>query len=324
MNRENWVVKANKLIEAKGRLGMIEQKLFASLISEITTDDKDFKKYKVEIKDISEFMNLSSNAVYEQIKSASRNLRKKEILIESIDEKGKKSFLATSLLSSARYKEGEGYLEFYIDPNLKPYLIAINGKQTPFTKYMIKNILKLKSSYSIRIYELLKQCEGIKKRKFKLNELKKLLGVEDKYKDFRDFERRILKVAKKEINEKTDIWIDYEKIKEGRRIGKISFEIQSKYVESDESKVIDALYSDEEIEDIKIKSGLRNAIFNKKQIMELYEIAVEKTEDKEIEVYRYISDNYIYTLQKGPKNKFGYLKKALHEDYANSLIQLHF
>lgn len=321
MREENWVVKANKLIEAKGRLGMVEQKLFASLISEIKAEDKDFKQYILEIKDIAEFMKLSSKAVYDQIKTAARNLRNKEIVIENVDERGKKSFLVTSLLSSARYKEGEGYLEVYIDPNLKPYLLAINGKDTYFTKYMIKNILKLNSSYSIRIYELLKQYEKIGKREFETDKLKELLGITNEYKRFYDFERYVLKVAKVEINEKTDIWIDYEKIKVGRSIGKIKFTIEGKI--DKEKALVDALYDKQEIEGIKRKCGLNGTDFNSKQIMELYEIAVKKTESADIDPHEYIKLNYNNMIDKGSaRNKYAWLKKALEEDYAKAMAQI--
>ncbi|WDV44422.1 replication initiation protein [Clostridiaceae bacterium M8S5] len=161
--KELYKIKANKLIEAKGRLSVIEQKLLATVISEIKSSDKDFKEYNLNITEISEFLNLNSKAVYEQIKVASRNLRNKELIIETIDEKGGKSFLVTGLLSSAKYKEGKGCLTVRIYPDLKPYLLAISGKEPPFTKYRIKNILKLNSSYVIRLYEILKQCEKMKK-----------------------------------------------------------------------------------------------------------------------------------------------------------------
>ena len=176
----NYIVKANKLIEAKGKLGTVEQKLLAALILEIEPDDTDFKKYELNIKEVSEFINLSSNAIYEQLKTAARSLQNKEIIIENIDKRGKKDFLITRLLSSVRYKEGEGFLEIYIDPNLKPYLVAISGKETPFTQYMIKNILKLNSSYAIRLYEILKQWENVKIKKFNVENLKEMLGADEK------------------------------------------------------------------------------------------------------------------------------------------------
>ncbi len=326
MKKENWVVKANKLIEAKGRLGIIEQKLFASLVSEIKPEDKDFKPYKLEVKEIAKLMNLSSKAVYDQIKTAARNLRKKEIMIENVDEKGKRSFLVTGLLSSARYKEGEGYLEVYIDPNLKPYLLNIVGEKTPFTKHMIENILKLDSSYSARIYELLKQYEKVRKREFEIDEIREMLGIaENEYKRFYDFERYVLKVAKTEINEKTDIWIDYEKIKRGRRVAKIVFEIEPKLSGEKEIKPID-YYTDEEIQDIRNKCGLNNSYFNKEQVLDLYMIAanvLKNLDNPNKNPYEYIRFYYNELSNKeNIKNKFDYLKNLLENDYCNFANQI--
>lgn len=44
-----------------------------------------------------------------------------------------------------------------------------------------------------------------------------------KYKQFEAFERRVLKVAEKEINEKSNIHMSYKKIKTGRSITSILF-----------------------------------------------------------------------------------------------------
>lgn len=323
MDEKNYIVKANKLIEAKGRLSTIEQKLLATVISEIKMDDIDFKEYRLGIKEISEFINLSSNAVYEQIKIASRNLRRKEIVIETVNSNGNKSFLVTGLLSSAMYQKGEGYIRVSIDPNLKPYLLAINGKETPFTKYMIKNILRLNSSYSIRLYEILKQYEKRKKRIFEISEIKNFLGIEAKsYKLFAEFERRVLKPAKAEIDKKTDIYINYKKIKEGRKITKIEFTINPKLTqESEQIRIIDELYSDEQIEDIKNKSGIQNEKFTKTQTIKLYEIACDKVLKYELDPFKYIELNYRYCLsQKIDKSMLGYFTKALKEDYANAIM----
>lgn len=319
-NEDNYVVKANKLIEAKGRLSVVEQKLLATLISEIRTDDKDFKAYKLEIQEISEFMNLNSNAVYEQLKLAARSLRNKEIIIENINKEGKKSFLVTGLLSSAKYKEGEGYLEVYIDPNLKPYLIAIKGEETPFTKYMIKNILKLNSSYSIRLYEILKQWEKVRTKKFETDKLKEMLGAEEvSYNRFDNFERRVLKPAKDEINENTDIFIIYRKIKTGRKISHIEFEIETRigcfnekaelHKQNEESGVFD-------YEFIKINSGMGEEKFSREQIHEIYNLAIKKTEKYGIDELAYIQMNYEYAKEKAKTGLYSYIIKAITFDYA--------
>ena len=323
MEKNNYVVKANQFIEAKGRLGTLEQKLLATLISEIQLDDKDFKEYKFKISEVGEFIGLNSNAVYERLRETSINLKSKSLSLIEIDPVTKqRTFIEVSLIASAKHKEGSGELIITVAPDLKPYLLAIKGDETPFTKYMIKNILKLGNSYSIRLYEISKQWERTKKKEFELEELKELLGVEgDSYDRLDNFERRILKVAKDEINDKTDLWIDYEKIKRGRRIGSILFTIQSKSVADDQYiKYLDETCN---ITEIKNKSGLENEKFNSKQIIDLYEIAVNKTDDENVNPFEYIKINYLLMLEKKTvRSKFAYLKKALEEDYALAIGQI--
>lgn len=326
MDEKNFVVKANKLIEAKGRLSVVEQKLLATLISEIRTDDKDFKSYKLEIQEISEFMNLNSNAVYEQLKLAARSLRNKEIIIENINEEGKKSFLVTGLLSSAKYKEGEGYLEVYIDPNLKPYLLAIKGEETPFTKYMIKNILKLNSSYSIRLYEILKQWERVRVKKFGVESLKEMLGADaESYNIFSEFERRVLKPAKDEINGNTDIFIIYRKIKTGRKISHIEFEIETQIGCFNKTEEEHRQYEESgtfDYEFVKMNSGMEEEKFSREQIHEIYNLAIEKTSSYGVDELAYIQMNYEYVKDRAKQGLFGYLMKALEKDYAKAILKL--
>lgn len=322
----NFVVKANKLIEAKGRLSIVEQKLLATLISKIKIEDEDFQEYKLEVKEIAEFINLNSNAIYEQLKLASRNLRSKEIIIELKDERGKKDFLVTGLLSSSRYKEGEGYLEVSIDPNLKPYLLAIKGKETPFTKYMIKNILNLNSSYSIRLYEILKQCERMRGREIEIEELKELLGADAKsYNLFAEFERRILKPAKNEINDKTDIFIIYRKIKTGRRISHIKFEIETRVGHDDLEEEEHKINEKEKLFDyefVRINSGMAEEKFSRKQIMEIYIIAKKRTESYGVDELAYINLNYIYAKERAKTGLYSYVRSAVDKDYAKAVLKL--
>lgn len=320
MNGENWVVKSNALIEAKGRMTALEQKFILNLISEITPDDKDFKEYRLSVAEIKKELGITDKNIYQVLKDVANGLMDRKIEIERINSKGKRSFLVTRYLSSAEYVEGEGEIKVNFDPKLKPYLLQLKEM---FTQYQLKNILKLKGSHSIRIYELLKQYERIGKREFEIEELKKLLGVTDGYERFYDFERRILEPSKTEINEKTDIWIDYQKIKEGRRIAKIRFEIEPKFINQENEEI--KAYKENGIFDfdnIRKNSGLANENFNDKQVMELYEIAVNMVPEG-VSPYEYIRLNYLNMIEKGTaKNKFAWLKKALIEDYAVAKAQI--
>ena len=76
------------------------------------------------------------------------------------------------------------------------------------------------------MYELLKSYEGIGKRVFDIEELKQILGVDDKYTKYANFKKRILLKAQRDLAEHTDIRFSFEEISESsRRVEKIAFKI---------------------------------------------------------------------------------------------------
>lgn len=315
---QNFVVKANDLIEAKMHMGLLEQKIFLTLVSEITPQDKDFQEYEFPIGELADLMEIKdSGSVYRNIHTSAKKMMQKIITIEN-----DKTIMTTALLSSCETPKGQGIIKLTFHPFLKPYLLEIKGEDTNFTKYRLENILKLKSTYAIRIYELLKQYQNTKhkSREFTMQDLREKLCLGNKYSLFTNFENRILAVAKSEINEKTDIWINYKKIKKGTTIDRIIFEIEPKYgtvdQEAEEIKLYKASGSFD-FEELRDKSGLAGVMLSEGQVMELYEIACNKTDSKSNgDPYEYIKRNYYYTLSKNPANLYSYLKKAIDNDFA--------
>ena len=94
-----------------------------------------------------------------------------------------------------------------------------------FTSYKLENVVKLKSSYAIRIYELLKQYEKLEERSFFLRDLRKILGAEDIYPAYGNFKQRVLIPAQQELKRKTDINFEIEEIKVGRKVERVKFVI---------------------------------------------------------------------------------------------------
>ena len=93
-----------------------------------------------------------------------------------------------------------------------------------FTKFNIQNIKPLTSIYAIRMYELCKHFyKDSSYAQISIDQLKKILQIENKYKQISDFRKRVLDVAKKQINKNTDLEIDFELIKEGKRYTKVHF-----------------------------------------------------------------------------------------------------
>ena len=69
---------------------------------------------------------------------------------------------------------GEAVVEVEFSQKLMPYLLELKQQ---FTTYYLANVMALKSSYSIRIFELLKQYEKIGKRSISLENLRQLVGT---------------------------------------------------------------------------------------------------------------------------------------------------
>ncbi|CKF63558.1 Replication initiator protein [Streptococcus pneumoniae] len=148
----------------------------------------------------------------------------KELLSKVIEIRAGEELIQVSWLSSAIYNRNKGTIDMRFDPLLKPFLLELSSK---FTSYRLANVVKLKSTYAIRIYELLKQYEDLKERTISLENLRYYLDAMDVYPNYANFKQRVLKPSQKELNQKTDISFEFEEIKLGRKVQKIRFIIRS-------------------------------------------------------------------------------------------------
>jgi len=117
-----------------------------------------------------------------------------------------------NIFSRGQYFAG-GDIEIKLDEYMIQFFKQLNDN---FTKLNIKEIVSLKSKYSIRIYELSRKLQFIKaphKKEitYSINEFQKMVG--SSYKTWQHIEDYVLKPAKKEINASTRVYMDYEPIK---------------------------------------------------------------------------------------------------------------
>jgi len=212
--KNELVIKENSLVNARYKLNPIELKLVLYAIANIDRNDMDFWKFSLKISDLG----IQSH----MLKRAARSLMTK---VFEIKEPG--GWLMISWFSSIRYKEKSGIIEMQFDPNLKPYLLQLKKN---FTAYNLKSVLPMRSHYSIRLYELLKQYSKIGHRTFNIDDLRNILKIPGSYM-WKDIKRQILDKAESEINQYSDIEISYEPIKTGRAFTAVSFKISSKLTE---------------------------------------------------------------------------------------------
>ena len=90
-----------------------------------------------------------------------------------------------------------------------------------YRKLEFELTLSFNSVYSIRFYELMSGQTKPYTQTF--NELRKMFGLEDKYKNVNDFIKRVIEPAKKELDEKSPVAFEYKINKLGRSYHSITF-----------------------------------------------------------------------------------------------------
>jgi len=218
-----YVVKSNQLIEARYRLSLQESRVILWLLMQICPDDEDFKQHKIDIKEFSKMIGAEVDNQYSKLRSVTKRLMQRAIEIYNPE---KKEWLQVSWLSSIKYQSTKGCVLLRFDPELKPYLLKLKGH---FTKLEVADLLQLKSIYSIKIFELLKQYESIKKRKISVEDLRAYCGIQKgKYRHYNAIKLYVIERAAAEINAKTEYEVDYKEIKESRKIVTIEWTIKKK------------------------------------------------------------------------------------------------
>lgn len=226
------VVQDNDFINFRHTLTVQEARVFLSVVAQVEKDDIDFKVYKIDVEQFVEAVGLKRKDMYSELKKVSDQLTSKKFRQEKEDG----SFLITNYISSAEYRSGEGFVELTFDPKLKPFLLGLKSK---FTQYDIRNILSLRSVFSVLLYQQLKQYEKLGKRLYPLIDLKYKLNVDDKYKNYAHFRIKVLETAQKEIKEHCDIYFKFEEIKKGKRVESIMFYIYTQTPPREQTKLIE-------------------------------------------------------------------------------------
>lgn len=214
------VTKANDLIQAGYKLSLYEQRLLLCCIAQVDSRKStgaQRNNFRVSIADFVEaFPDAAGGGVYGYIKDAVTNLFEREIKLSS----GKKK-TRIRWVQSVTYHDGEGYVELHFSDKIAPYLTLI-GKR--FTSYQLKQVSALRSTYAIRLFEMLMQW---KETGLLLIDLDKFIEqLELPYERFVDVRRRVIEPAIAELVAKSNLEIEWKPIKQGKPVKRIEFKFR--------------------------------------------------------------------------------------------------
>jgi plasmid replication initiation protein len=199
------------------------------IISRIKPDDKDFQEYRFNVQDILKDLELGTdNQTY--LRQTTLNLlgRSYEIPV------GKTGVIQLNPISSAVYNDEHTEVTFRFDPNAKGHYLELKSN---YTQFQLEIVLGLKSVYSQKLYEIAKSManKGDPTVRYSVAEWRYLLYIEpEEYKEYKDFRKRIFNTAQKELDEKTDIHLEFREEKSGKRINWLWMEVHK--IENEEQR----------------------------------------------------------------------------------------
>lgn len=308
------IVKDNKLIEANYSLSTLQQKVILKAVSKIEpTDNKHI--YKFSITDFAEAVDLKgSKTIYNQMSTICDQLTDLKKFCIKKDNGG---IVFINWVASAEYIPKEAIVEVEFSQKLMPYLIELKEQ---FTTYYLANVMPLKSSYSIRIFELLKQYEKIKSRTIELEELRRLVGsteidqngeiVKEDYPLYANFKSRVILPAQKELKQKTDIYFNFKEIKQGKRVVSIKFDI------FENTKNKKKIQNTIDYEQMSFDIMQLQEDFKKKTKVDIkYETLDKLVKEKGFELVKKYIDNWDKFKHQSIKNVLGFFLVAVTKEY---------
>lgn len=228
-----------------------------------------------------------------------------------------------------------GIIELKLDDDLVPYLLNLNK----YIKYSLSLSSKMRSKYSMKLYELLKSYQIKKRVRFKIEFLHEMLNTPESYKkNFNLFNKYALEDAKKEINEMSDINIDFSKIHSGRKVVEIEFVVNEKMHSRKKTVKVHKNNKNEKQDDVfslnkinKMTESLKfyNCDFTDEQIKIIYELVkeIEQTYTK-----NEINDEIVYKRTKAYAiefsksgiggNKYNYFKACLINKFNKAIDEI--
>lgn len=223
-NKDHYTVMANDIIKGK-QISTLQQARFIRLvIAQILKQDTELKTFTCRIQDFAKFWNIDASNIYRDVDDLCTELLKCQVHIGTGNPK--RPWEKINWFSCARY-DGDGGLTLCLGEQMRPYVLELNKW---FTQYQLKSIIGMKSVYGIRLYEILK-CDDNKSRDtkgtftYELQELKEMLGCENKFKQIGHFKEKVIEKAINDINDNTDLFVYCDYIKTGRRVTAVQFEL---------------------------------------------------------------------------------------------------
>ncbi|MCR8747212.1 replication initiation protein [Romboutsia lituseburensis] len=299
------LMKNNMLVKARYSLSLVENRIFLSMLYKLQKRSDGILTCSISHSEFKDIIKFKQKNTVKGILDVLEELRKKPIYFRE-EKKNKKGNLwgAYGFINGYEYDDELGI--FNIEASEKIYKLLKEYLKMGYTPVNVQIWLSLNNSYAQRFYDLLRLWSGTKDTvNYKIEEIKELLMLDDKYSKYNDFKRRVILPAIKELNETGYFEIDFKENKVGRKVESIDFIVKDldkrKYfAKDDDVKEI----PNPTLEDVKLISN--EVVEERQEVISLDPIEiVELNKTKDVKSDRtdiFVPDETVFT--KGTLRRF--------------------
>jgi hypothetical protein len=220
LTNRNFLRLSHFIVNGKYSLSIAEINVILTLLTAINKEDEDFKDYSFTLAEFN--TKTDKNMTSTEFKKVVISLSTKPISIDI-----SKKWEVFNWFSYFKYENGMIGCRF--DKALKPYLLMIAKR---FVLSELKTLLAMRSSYSKRIYLLLKEYAKIGKRVFNVEELQEILDTPNSHKThYNKFKTSVLQKAETDINKFSDLEVKLFEKKRLRKVVEISYSIKKNHTD---------------------------------------------------------------------------------------------
>jgi plasmid replication initiation protein len=237
LNKSDIFNVAHKFTSLKGsEFNPLEIDFLFAFITQIDEKDEAFKEYQIDTDTLSDKMGRRMRK--ERVAQLFDSLIVKYISVSTKDDEKR-----YSIFDTLSYNRKDELYTVQFSSKMKPFFLKLQ----PYTKGYLSDVFKLESTYSKKIYLLCAQWRTAGRFTIKVDKLMSDLGIKEDstYSAYGDFKRKVLKVAEKNMLEKSSIYFEYQEKKKGKKVDEITFIIKTnRTLKDEEPKLFELELSD--------------------------------------------------------------------------------
>lgn len=218
------VIEPNVILDNFHSLELNELRVLLYTVGSIYIQNKlkEGEEYYLNLEEYAEVFKVSNSIAYDSLVTVATRLVTRTIKIKAnIFDKtaSNKAIRVIHFVDMCQYDPTDRRIKLRFSKELV-YLMNNLGEDINYTKYLLKNIVKIKTVGGFRLFRLLSRWKfSSRPKELALEDFKLALGLRsDEYSEFDNFNRKYIKPAMGEISKVEDLGMGLEWVKSGRKV----------------------------------------------------------------------------------------------------------